>query len=93
MKAKFIDHDIPVIVGEFAAQRRGASLSGDDLALHEKSRRYYHQYVVNSAVAHGLRPFFWDVGNAGGVFNRANNSVSDPAGLAALQSGASGITP
>jgi endoglucanase len=93
MKAKFIDHDVPVIVGEFAAQRRGAPLSGDDLALHEKSRLYYHQYVVNSAVAHGLRPFFWDVGNAGGVFNRANNSVSDPAGLAALQDGASGIAP
>jgi len=93
MKAKFIDHDIPVIVGEFAAQRRGAPLSGDDLALHLKSRLYYHQYVVRSAVGHGLRPFFWDVGNEGGVFNRTNNTVSDQADLTALQQGALGVAP
>jgi hypothetical protein len=49
--------------------------------------------MVRSAVTHGLRPFFWDVGNAGGVFNRANNSVSDPAGLTALQQGAAGVAP
>jgi len=93
MKTKFVDHDIPVIVGEFAAQLRGAPLSGDALALHVKSRLYYHQYVVKSAVAHGLRPFFWDVGNAGGVFNRSNNTVSDPDDLKALQQGALGIAP
>lgn len=93
MKAKFIDQGIPVVVGEFGAQRRGAPLTGDDLALHEKSRLYYHQYVVKSAVDHGLRPFFWDVGNAGGVFNRANNTVSDAADLAALQQGAAGVAP
>ncbi|HET9861930.1 MAG TPA: glycoside hydrolase family 5 protein [Steroidobacteraceae bacterium] len=93
MKAKFVDRNIPVIVGELAAQRRGAPLTGADLELHEKSRLYYHQYVVRSAVTHGLRPFFWDVGNAGGVFNRTNNTVSDPAGLLALQQGAAGVAP
>ena len=76
-----------------AAQLRGAPLSGDALALHVKSRLYYHQYVVKSAVAHGLRPFFWDVGNAGGVFNRSNNTVSDSDDLKALQQGALGIAP
>lgn len=93
MKSKFIDHGIPVIVGEFAAMRRGAPLTGGALDLHLKSRLYYHQYVVKSAVANGLRPFFWDVGNEGGVFNRANNTVSDPADLAALQQGATGVAP
>jgi endoglucanase len=92
MKAKFVDQGIPVIVGEFGAQHRG-SLTGDALALHLQSRRYYHQYVVRSAVTKGLRPFFWDVGNAGGVFNRANNTVSDQAGLTALQQGAAGVAP
>lgn len=92
MKTKFIDQGIPVIVGEFGAQHRG-SLTGDALNLHLQSRRYYHQYVVRSAVTRGLRPFFWDVGNAGGVFNRSNNTVSDPAGLAALQQGAAGVAP
>jgi endoglucanase len=92
MKSKFIDQGIPVIVGEFGAQRRG-SLTGDALDLHLRSRLYYHQYVVKSAVTNGLRPFFWDVGNEGGVFNRANNSVSDQAGLTALQQGAAGVAP
>jgi endoglucanase len=93
MKTKFIDQGIPVIVGEFAAQRRD-TLTGDALALHLQSRRYYHQYVVRSAVINGLRPFYWDVGSfAGGVFDRANNTVSDPAGLTALQQGAAGVAP
>jgi endoglucanase len=93
MKTKFIDQGIPVIVGEFGAQHRGATLTGDALALHVASRLYYHQYVVKSAVANGLRPFFWDVGNAGGVFNRSNNTVSDPDDLEALQQGAAGVAP
>ena len=93
MKTKFIDLGIPVILGEFAAMRRD-TLTGDALALHLQSRRYYHQYVVKSAVANGLRPFFWDVGSfAGGVFDRANNTVSDPAALAAMQQGALGVPP
>jgi endoglucanase len=93
MKTKFVDQGIPVIVGEFAAQRRD-TLTGDALALHLQSRRYYHQYVVKSAVTNGLRPFYWDVGSfAGGVFNRSNNTVSDAAGLTALQQGAAGVAP
>jgi endoglucanase len=93
MKTKFIDQGIPVILGEFAAMRRD-SLTGAALALHLQSRRYYHQYVVKSAVTHGLRPFFWDVGShAGGVFDRTNNTVSDPAALTALQQGAAGVAP
>src|SRR5687768_10184929 len=93
MKTKFVDQGIPVILGEFAAMRRD-SLTGDALALHLQSRRYYHQYVVKSAVTNGLRPFYWDVGAfAGGVFDRANNTVADPAGLTALQQGAAGVAP
>jgi endoglucanase len=93
MKTKFVDQGIPVILGEFAAMRRD-TLTGDALALHLQSRRYYHQYVVKSAVTNGLRPFYWDVGSfAGGVFDRSNNTVSDPAALSALQQGALGIAP
>jgi aryl-phospho-beta-D-glucosidase BglC (GH1 family) len=93
VKTKFVDNGIPVILGEFAAMHRGDQLTGDALALHLESRRYYHQYVVWSAVRNGLKPFFWDVGNAGGVFSRANNTVSDPAMLAAMQQGAAGTAP
>ena len=48
---------------------------------------------MKSAVGYGLRPFFWDVGNEGGVFNRTNNTVSDAADLTALQQGAMGVAP
>jgi endoglucanase len=93
MKTKFIDQGIPVILGEFAAMRRDSSTCAD-VDLHLQSRRFYHQYVVKSAVTNGLRPFYWDVGAfAGGVFDRANNTVSDPAALTAMQQGALGVAP
>ena len=93
MKTKFIDQGIPVIVGEFGARHRGTQLTGDALQLHLTSRRYYHQYVVRSAVTNGLRPFYWDVGGVEGVFNRTTNTVSDPQNLMALQQGAAGVAP
>jgi endoglucanase len=93
MKAKFVDQGIPVILGEFASMRRDVSTCAD-VDLHLQSRRYYHQYVVKSAVTNGMRPFFWDVGAfAGGVFDRANNTVADPAALTGMQQGALGIAP
>jgi endoglucanase len=93
MKTKFVDQGIPVILGEFASMRRDVSTCAD-VDLHLQSRRYYHQYVVKSAVTNGMRPFFWDVGAfAGGVFDRANNTVADPAALTGMQQGALGIAP
>ncbi len=93
MKTRFVDQGIPVIVGEFGARHRGTQLTGDALQLHLQSRRYYHQYVVRSAVTNGLRPFYWDVGGVEGVFNRTTNTVSDPQNLLALQQGAAGVAP
>jgi endoglucanase len=73
--------------------RRDSSTCAD-VDLHLQSRWFYHQYVVKSAVTNGLRPFYWDVGAfAGGVFDRANNTVSDPAALTAMQQGALGVAP
>ena len=50
LKTAFVDKGIPVLLGEFAAQRR-TNLTGDALALHLKSRNDYHTYVVKKAVA------------------------------------------
>jgi endoglucanase len=93
IKTKFVDQGIPVIIGEFGSIHRGDTLTGASLDLHLQSRRYWHQYVVRSAVLNGTKPFFWDTGNAGGVINRANNTVSDPTVLAAMQQGAAGVAP
>ena len=84
MKQKFIDKGIPVVLGEYAAMLR-TNLTGDALALHKKSRLYYINYATKSAVAHGLLPFYWDVG---GLIDRSNNTVLDPDLLNALVKGA-----
>jgi len=91
MKVQFVDLGIPVELGEFSAMRR-THLSGDDLQLHLASRAYYHQYVVEQALANGLLPFYWDNGSMdnlnSGLFNRQQNSVFDHQVLDALLAGA-----
>ena len=90
MKTKFIDKGIPVIMGEYGAIRR-SDLTGDNLALHLKSRNYYLNYVTKQAKANGLIPFYWDEGsitnNGFGIFNRKTNTVFDVQALNALMDG------
>jgi endoglucanase len=84
MKTQFVDKNIPVVLGEYDAMRRG-SLSGDALTLHLASRAYYLKYVTKQARANGILPFYWDAGT--GVINRQNNSVLDQQALDALLQG------
>lgn len=90
MKAKFVDHGIPVILGEFAAIRR-TNLSSDNLQLHLNSRAYYLKKVVAEAKKNGLLPFYWDAGSTGNngsaLFDRSNNTVFDQQALDALIEG------
>lgn len=91
MKQTFVDKGIPVVIGEFAAQRR-TNLIGDVLALHLKSRDYYHTFIVKSALAHGMLPFVWDTGapddQSGGIFDRTSYAVRSHGTLDALMRGA-----
>ncbi|WP_200958412.1 glycoside hydrolase family 5 protein [Massilia sp. Root335] len=90
LKTQFVGKGIPVLLGEFAAMRR-TNLTGAALALHLKSRNYYHTYVVRKAVANGVVPFFWDVGapddRSGGIFDRTTNLVRGQQTLDALMAG------
>jgi aryl-phospho-beta-D-glucosidase BglC (GH1 family) len=90
LKTAFVDKGIPVLLGEFAAQRR-TNLTGDALALHLKSRNYYHAYVVKKAVANGVLPFYWDIGapddQSGSIFDRRTYQVRGQATLDALMAG------
>jgi aryl-phospho-beta-D-glucosidase BglC (GH1 family) len=90
LKTTFVDKGIPVLLGEFAAQRRN-NLTGDALALHLQSRNYYHTYVVKAAVANGVVPFFWDVGapndQSGSIFDRRTYAARGQATLDALMAG------
>ena len=91
MKAKFVDHGIPVVLGEYGAIRR-TTLTGNDLALHLAARAYYVKYVTQVAIENGLLPFYWDEGALGnntfGVINRYNNTVFDEQMLNAILEGA-----
>jgi hypothetical protein len=94
VKTQFVDKDIPVMLGEFGAMKR-MTLTGDTLALHIKSRRAYYQYVVKSALAHGIIPVAWDAGGKGDltmtVFDRKTGGVFDLGLLNAIRRGA-GLT-
>jgi aryl-phospho-beta-D-glucosidase BglC (GH1 family) len=83
MKTQFVDKGVPVLVGEFGASLR-TNLTGDDLALHLKSRAHYFNYVVKQSLANGLTPFFWDTG---GLLDRTNNKVLDQQAYDALIQG------
>ncbi|MCB0753279.1 MAG: T9SS type A sorting domain-containing protein, partial [Ignavibacteriae bacterium] len=90
MKTKFVDKNIPVILGEYSAIKR-TSLSGEDLALHIASREYYYQYIANAAIRFGMIPIYWDNGYSGvngmALFNRNNGSVVDKGAIDAIKRG------
>ncbi len=92
MKSQFVDKGIPVVLGEYGAMRRTEQLSGADLDLHLRSRAAWHKHVTESALAHGLLPYFWDNGgtdaNAFGIFDRNSNTVFDTQTMEALKEGA-----
>ena len=90
LKNKFVDKNIPVLVGEFGAMKR-MTLTGDSLKLHILSRRAFYEYVCSSAKAHGIIPAAWDAGGMGDktmtIFNRKNGAISDLGLLNAMRSG------
>lgn len=77
MKTKFVNNNIPVILGEYAATLR-STLTGQTLLNHITSRNNYLHYVTKVALENGLVPVYWDNGgtgnNASGLFNRATNT-------------------
>jgi len=91
MKTKFIDQNIPVILGEYAATFRSA-LTGTALSDHIAARNYYLNYVTKAAKANEMVPFYWDNGNTGnngsGLFNRTTGTPAHTDAVNALISGA-----
>lgn len=85
MKSMFIDKNIPVMMGEYGAYRRGGSNNvPKDLDTHNASVDYWITYVTKEALARGIKPFWWDTG---GLLNRSNNTVRDQRSLDALIAG------
>ena len=87
MKEKFIDKGIPVVLGEYGTWRRTPDLDKPvplDTEMHNKSVDYWSTYVTKQAKAHGLLPFWWEIGF---MLDRANNVVKDQAMLDAIIAG------
>lgn len=89
VKTKFVDNNIPVILGEYAAMLR-SSLSIAAYADHVKSRNHYLNYINMKAKEKGLVPFYWDNGHTGdtgsGLFNRSTGEQVYPDAITALVS-------
>jgi len=85
IKAKFVDKGIPVLMGEYGAYRRGGSAHiPKDLALHNKSIDDWITFTTKTAIANGVKPFWWDTS---GILDRSNNTVKDQRSLDALIAG------
>ncbi len=89
MKTKFVDNNIPVILGEYGAMLR-SSLTGQTLTNHLASRSHYLNYVTKKALDNGIVPVYWDNGpmgnNSSGLFNRNTGAVADAVAVQAITS-------
>jgi endoglucanase len=85
MKTKFADKGIPVILGEYGAYRRNGNANGPlDKATHNDAIDHWITFVTKQALAHGLKPFWWDTG---GALDRRNNTIRDKRTIDALIAG------
>jgi aryl-phospho-beta-D-glucosidase BglC (GH1 family) len=90
LKEQYVDKGIPVLVGEFQAAGKG-SLTGTAAAYNRASALYWNKYLVDSAVGHGLSPFYWSTPNA--PFNYSTGAVSGQDIIDALTGGAAPPPP
>lgn len=72
MKKNFVDKGVPVILGEYCADLK---------PKYPGMRKYqmaWNEYVTRSAFKHQMVPMFWDIGLAGGLFNRTTGKPQHP---------------
>lgn len=81
MKKKFVDKGYPVVIGEYGANRKDATLMGGDQQKHDESMMAWYSAVTSEMMKAGLIPYVWDINVQPlphmTVFDRKNVSVSD----------------
>lgn len=97
MKPKYLDKDIPVVVGEFGALKRlSQNLSPENLKLHILSRRHFYNHVVKASLSRGMIPVLWDAGGKGDgtmtVFDRNKEGAIYDLGLLNAVRSAAGLS-
>lgn len=87
LKAQFVDHGVPVILGEYGA----ICHSTTDAKIME-SQAYYLEYVTKAAKDNGIAPFYWDNGTpqngSFGLINRNALNVGAPHMCSGIMKGA-----
>lgn len=81
MKTTYVDKEIPVVIGEFGANRKNASSYGGKQGKHNESITAWYRLVASAAMRKGLIPFVWDTNHQDlphmTMFDRAAPKVSD----------------
>jgi len=81
MKAQFVDKGIPFLMGEYGAYRRSTP---KDLPTHNDAVDYWITFNTKQAIAHGMKPFWWDTG---GFVDRSSDTVKDARTINAIFAG------
>ena len=83
---QYVSKGIPVMIGEFqAAGKQVLSSNPTEAAWNSLSCYYWNKYVVDSALAHGMSPFYWSTGNS--PFDYATGAVDNPDAVRVLTGG------
>ncbi len=83
MKRKFVDNDVPVILGEFGANWRNIeSLPGESQEKHDASINLHYYLLTRMAIERGMVPMMWDTNYCNRpsmtILDRKNLSVYNP---------------
>ena len=81
VKQKFVDRGYPVVIGEYGANRKDASLFGGNQEKHNESMMAWYGAVTAEMMKAGLIPYVWDINVQPlphmTIFDRKKQVVSD----------------
>jgi hypothetical protein len=83
---QYVSKGIPVMIGEFqAAGKSVLSTNATEQAWNSLSCYYWNKYLVDSAHAHGMSPFYWSTG--GSPLDYGTGAVNDTNAVRVLTGG------
>ena len=83
---QYVSKGIPVMIGEFqAAGKSVLSSNPTEASWNSLSCYYWNKYVVDSALAHGMSPFYWSTG--GSPLDYGTGAVNDTNAVRVLTGG------
>ena len=83
---QYVSKGIPVMIGEFqAAGKQVLSTNATEQSWNSLSCYYWNKYLVDSAHAHGMSPFYWSTG--GSPLDYGTGAVNDTNAVRVLTGG------